>query len=42
MAALAVVAAGAGPVGLLAREDALALEAMELGMERDRLETMEC
>ena len=41
MAALAVATAGDGPAGLLAREEALTLEAMELGMEREHLETME-
>ena len=41
MAALAMATAGDGPAGLLAREEALTLEAMELGMERERLETME-
>ena len=41
MAALATSTAGDGPAGIFAQEEALALEAMELGMERERLETME-
>ena len=41
MAALAMAMAGGNPAGLLAREEALTLEAMELGMEREHLETME-
>ena len=41
MAALAMTMAGDGPAGLLAREEALTLEAMERCMERERLETME-
>ena len=40
-AALAAATTSDSPAGLLAREEALTLEAMELGMERERLETME-